>query len=202
MLLAAVFGSMLCLGLILLDWVRFTSLSREARAYGCAVARSEDALAAASWDTVVGHFGPAGTLQLPHGIARAFPEDRSIVLRPQYRLFAIGFRTAWPLRASIVAHAQASALRLVCTKRMPWSSAVITLAWFITVAIGSVAFLSMHLADEGWASLGGLLLGLGVFGLGLLVLAFGTVTVAFAYRLEDHRLREVYRELISALQGS
>ncbi len=201
MIFAAAFATMLCLGLILLDWMRFTSLSREARSYGCAIARYEDLLASTTWDSASRQFDAQGMLQLPHGIARAYPEERAIVARPQYRLFTVRFRTAWPLRVSILAEPQPFALRLVCTKRMPWSSALITLLWFTVVAVGTVAFLGIHLANGGWASLGGVVLGFGVLGLGVMVLAFGVVTVSLAYRVEEHRLGEVYRELRTALEG-
>jgi hypothetical protein len=39
-----------------------------------------------------------------------------------------------------------------------------------------------------------------VIGLALLVLAFGLVTAALSYRLEDSRLMKVYEELRDALQ--
>jgi hypothetical protein len=48
-------------------------------------------------------------------------------------------------------------------------------------------------------SLGSLLLVLGITGVGLLVLVFGLVTVSLAYRMEDQRLMDVFRELRTAL---
>jgi hypothetical protein len=38
-------------------------------------------------------------------------------------------------------------------------------------------------------------MGAGIFGIGLLVLAFGLVTVLFSYRLENSRLAQLYAEL-------
>jgi hypothetical protein len=38
-------------------------------------------------------------------------------------------------------------------------------------------------------------MGIGILGIGLLVLAFGVVTVMFSYRLENSRLARVYEEL-------
>lgn len=37
------------------------------------------------------------------------------------------------------------------------------------------------------------------FGIGLLVLASGLVTIAFAHRLENHRLMQAYQDLRTAL---
>jgi hypothetical protein len=42
-------------------------------------------------------------------------------------------------------------------------------------------------------------MGAGILGIGLLVFAFGVVTVVFSYRLEDSRLGQVYEEFKAAV---
>ena len=74
-----------------------------------------------------------------------------------------------------------------------------TLLWFALVLIGSVTFVIQYAMDGGFASLGGTLTGVAVIALAALVLAFGLVTVALAYRLEDSRLMKVYGELREAI---
>ena len=86
-------------------------------------------------------------------------------------------------------------MELSLTKRVPWSSGVLTLIWLGLVTIGTVAFLIMFGIDGGFGSASGWFLGLGVAGLGGLVLLFGLIMVSMAYRLEDSRLMLVYREL-------
>ena len=86
-------------------------------------------------------------------------------------------------------------MELSLTKRVPWSSGVLTLIWLGLVTIGTVAFLIMFGVDGGFGSASGWFLGLGVAGLGGLVLLFGLIMVSMAYRLEDSRLMLVYREL-------
>ena len=48
--------------------------------------------------------------------------------------------------------------------------------------------------EGGFESLGGFLLGVGVTAVGLIVLAFGLLTVTVAYRIENTRLMQVYEE--------
>ena len=93
-----------------------------------------------------------------------------------------------------------SVTRLKCMKRVPWSSAILTLTWFVLVAVGTLGFITAFVAEGGLATFSGVLMGLGI--IGLLVLAFGVVVVALAYRLEDSRLTEAYRELLAALSGT
>ena len=69
---------------------------------------------------------------------------------------------------------------------------------FLSGAV-TLGFIIAFAADGGFTSFSGALMGLGIMGIGLLVLAFGVVVVALAYRLEDSRLTEAYRELMSAL---
>jgi hypothetical protein len=91
------------------------------------------------------------------------------------------------------------ALGTLCVKRIPWSSALITFMWFALVSIGSLAFVVQYAMEGGFASLGGALVGIGIIGLAGLVLAFGLVTLALSYRLEDTRLMKVYDELRDTL---
>jgi hypothetical protein len=86
-------------------------------------------------------------------------------------------------------------VRAVCIKRIPWSSAIITLVWFLLVGLGTTAFLITYGTQGGFESLSGVLMGAGILGIGLLVFAFGIVTVMLSYRLESSRLAQVYGEL-------
>jgi hypothetical protein len=195
MLLAGLFAGFLFLGMILADWVQFTRLSAGASRYGYGVARSEDRLPLTPWTQLRARFDRNGVLRLPTGVARWYQEERCILLRPQARRF----RTAWPMNGSIEIVTEEEATRLTCVKRVPWSSAVLTLLWFAVVILGTLAFAMTFLADGGLSSLSGTLMGLGIAGIGLLVLAFGLVTVSLAYRLEDYRLTQAYQELRDAL---
>jgi hypothetical protein len=138
-------------------------------------------------------------LQLGHGIARLFPEEHHIVLRPQYHLFATRVRTVWPIKATIQLQRTANGTHVEGVKRIPWSSALLTLVWLTTVAVGTVGFLIVYLINEGFSSFGGVLLGVGVTALGVIVLVFGLVIIALAYRLENHRLTQTYEELRQVL---
>ena len=105
------------------------------------------------------------------------------------------FRTAWPLKGTITLHSTGAGVALHLTKRVPWSSGLLTMIWLGLVAVGTLAFLVTFGIDGGFGSAGGWFLGLGVAGLGALVLLFGLIMVSLAYRLEDSRLMQVYREL-------
>ena len=199
MLLAGVLGITLALALVLGDWLHFTSLTAAASRYGCGIARLDDRLPLTPFTLLIERFDRNGVLHLPHGVARFFLDQRRILLRPQYRLFSLRFRTAWPLNGSIDLEPDGDATRLTCIKRVPWSSALLTLLWFGVVGLGTVGFVIAYLAEGGLTSLGGALMGLGITGLGLLVLAFGVLTVMLAFRLEDHRLTQAYQELRAAL---
>jgi hypothetical protein len=201
MVLAGVFAAVLFTGLIVVDWAHFVRLTEEASRYGCAVARVQEDWRAVSVATLEARFGPQGVLSLPHGVARLFPGAQRLSLRPTYRLFSFQFRTAWPIKGSLDLLPQEHGLRVVCVKRVPWSSAILTVLWFVLVGLGTVGFLITYGLHGGLASLGGVLMGAGIIGLGLLVLAFGLVTVVVAYRLENGRLTIVYEELRASLAG-
>ena len=136
---------------------------------------------------------------LPHGVARFYPELSQIAIRPKYRLFAIGFRTAWPVKGLIHLSADDQAIEALCIKRIPWSSALITVMWFAVVLIGLVMFVVSYAQDGGFASLQGLILGIGLVAGALAVMAIGVVTVIISYRLENSRLTKVYEELREAV---
>ena len=202
MILAGAFAVLLFLILVVGDWLYFVQLSPDAGRYGCTIARAQERVVEVTLEQVQGRFDPNGVLVLPHGMARYFPDVRRIVIRPKYRLFSTGFRTAWPLKGAIELAPEATGFRVMYFKRIPWSSAIITMIWFLLVGLGTIGFVVSFLVQGGLASLGGVLLGVGVIALGLLVLAFGLLTITFAYRLEDSRLTQVYQELRNALAWS
>ena len=202
MLLAELFAGCVCVAMVAADWWQFRRLTASAGRYGCPVARAEDILPVEPDQIRSARFNPDGLLQLDHGVARVLPDERRILLRSQPSRFSSRFRTAWPLKGAIEWDREGGALRLRCVKLMPWSSALLTLLWFAVVGIGTLAFVVKFLTGGDGLSLGSLLLVLGVTAVGLLVLVFGLVTVSLAYRLEDQRLMEVYRELRTALTRS
>lgn len=199
MILAGLFASALCIGLIVGDWFYFIRLTPDAVRYGCRVAKRPDQWPDTALGTVQERFTPNGLLMLPHGVAWFYPDSSQIAIRPQYRLFSRRFRTAWPVKGLIHLAPHDQALGTLCVKRIPWSSALITVLWFALVSIGSLTFVVQYAMEGGFASLGGALVGLGILGLAGLVLAFGLVTLALSYRLEDTRLMTVYDELRDAL---
>ena len=195
MLLAELLAGGLCVALVAYDWRRFRRLTASDCRYGCPVARADDPFPAGPDHALPARFGPDGLLRLDHGIARLFPDERRVLLHPQSGRGSSRFRTAWPIKGALELRGD----RWHCVKLMPWSSAVLTLLWFAIVGIGTLAFVIRFLTEGDSFSLGSLLLVLGVTGVGLLVLAFGLATVSLAYRLEDQRLMEAYRELRAAL---
>lgn len=199
MILAGLFASALLIGLVVGDWLYFIRLAPDAVRYGCRVATRSDQWPRTALGTVRERFTPNGVLMLPHGVAWFYPELSQIAIRPQYRFFSRRFRTAWPVKGLIHLSAHDQWLGTRCVKRIPWSSALITFMWFALVAIGALAFVVQYAMEGGFASLGGALVGIGILGLAGLVLAFGLVTLALSYRLEDARLMTVYDELREAL---
>lgn len=202
MVLAGAFAIVLFIGLIVGDWMYFARLSSDASRYGYGIGQVQDQVAALTVEKLVWSCDTNGFLSLPHGVARVFPEANRMVIRPTCRLFSMRFRTAWPLKGSIEWAPEAEGLRLICTKRVPWSSLILTFLWFGLVGFGTLGFLINYLLQGGLESLGGLLLGVGVTGVGLIVVAFGLLTVTVAYRIENTRLMQVYTEFrTAALQG-
>ena len=199
MLIATIFGLILFLALIFGDWYQFTSIQVWASRYGFGVAKRQDRLTGLPVSVIFSKFNQQGLLQLPHGVARIFQEEGLIVVRPYYQLFSMRFRTAWPLKGTIDVKTDEEGLLLHLVKRTPWSSALITIMWLGIVAFGTIVFVVLFALDGGFGSVGGVFLALGIVALGILVFAFGLVLLSLAYRLEDHRLMQVYQELKSEL---
>ncbi len=195
MLLAGAFAIVLFIGLLIGDWMYYARLTSDAGRYGCGIGQVQDRFAALTLPKLLRAFDANGFLSLPHGVARVFPEVNRMVIRPTHRLFSMRFRTAWPLKGSIELISDGEGLRLVCTKRVPWSSSILTFLWFGLVGFGTVGFLITYLLQGGLDSLGSVLLGVGVTGVGIIVVAFGLLTVTVAYRIENTRLMLVYTEL-------
>ncbi len=200
MILAGIFGSMLCVLLIIGDWYQFTSLRPLSAQYGFGIAGRRDRLDQLTRHALLQRFGTQEAMQLPHGVARWCDTQEVISLRPAYQLFSMRFRTAWPLKGTIELYPADAGVELRLTKRMPWSSGVLTMIWLALVALGTVAFLVMFGIDGGFHSAGGWLLAAGVAGVGALVLCFGVIMVSLAYRLEDSRLMQVYQEFQDRLR--
>ena len=194
MVAAGLFAAFLILGFIVLDWWYFGRPERQSMMYGCPIGSLTLESTRLSDDSLADRFGPRCLLVLPHGRALWFPEGRRILLQADCRRFASRFRTAWPLKGSIEVRQEEGRLRAVCIKRTPWSSATITVLWFLLVVGGSVGFVATFGLDGGFASAAGAMLGFGVLALGALVLFFGMVTVAMAYRIENGRLLQVWQE--------
>lgn len=199
MTLAGIFAFSLFVLLIVADWYNFTKLHPLSALYGCGIARRRASLANFTPSTIPQRFNEKGFLLLPHGAAHWIDEQQLITIRPYYHLFAMRFRTAWPLKGSITVHARSDALELQLTKRIPWSSAIITMLWLGIVVLGTCTFLILFGLDGGFQSAGGTLMALGIGGLGVLVFGFGLIMISLAYRLEDSRLMQVYQELQEAL---
>ncbi|MCY4614585.1 MAG: hypothetical protein OXB94_13330 [Nitrospira sp.] len=195
MLLAGIFGSILFVLLIIGDWYQFTSLRPFAAQYGFGIASRRDRLDTLTRQALLRQFGKHDTIALPHGVARWFGAQEVISLRPTYQLFSMRFRTAWPLKGTVTVQTAGDGVELQLTKRIPWSSGLLTLIWLGLVAIGTVVFLVTFGIDGGFGSASGWALALGIAGLGVLVLLFGLILVSLAYRLEDSRLMQVYQEL-------
>ncbi len=201
MILAGFFAGALCLGLILGDWFYFVRLTPDASRYGCVIARMHDRFIHTTMTQLVDRFDAGGVLTLPHGTARLYQDLNQIVIRQKYRLFAMGFRTLWPLKGLISLSPEGDALAVLCRKLTPWSSALLTGLWFVIVVVGTVGALISLFVEGELAALGGMVLALGIVGLGLVFILSGAITVVFAYRLENARLTMVYQELREVLEG-
>jgi hypothetical protein len=202
MILAGFFAGAMCLGLILGDWLYFVRLTPDAGRYGCGVARTHDRFTHTTMTQLADRFDAGGILTLPHGTARLYRDVNQIVIRQKYRLFAMGFRTLWPLKGLISLSPEGEALVVLCRKLTPWSSALLTGLWFAVVAAGTVgAVISLFIEGEMTAP-GGAVLAFGIVGLGAVFLLSGAITVVFAYRLENARLMMVYQELREVIEGA
>lgn len=202
MMLAGAFAIVLLIGLIVGDWMYFARLSPDASRYGYGIGQVQDRFVALTLPKLLGAFDTNGFLSLPHGVARIFPDANRMVIRPAHRLFSMRFRTAWPLKGCIELASEPDGLRMICTKRVPWSSSILTFLWFSLVGFGTLGFFITYVLQGGLESLGGVLLGVGVTGVGLIVVAFGLLTVTVAYRIENTRLMLVYTELRDVAMGN
>lgn len=201
-MLAGLFAVALFVLLILGDWLYFVRLTPDAGRYGCGVARSRDRFSPSSLSRLQARVDANGALMLPHGIARYYPDLQQIALRPQYHLFSMSFRTAWPLKGMIHLKLHDQMVEALCIKRIPWSSAIVTMVWFLLVGLGTTGFAVTYGVQGGFNSLGGVLMGIGILAIGFLVFAFGLLTVIFSYRLENSRLGKVYEELRAVVDGA
>lgn len=202
MIFAGFFAGALCLGLILGDWFYFVRLTPDAGRFGCGVARTYDRFTHTTMQQLAGRFDAGGILALPHGTARFYQNVNQIVIRQKYRLFAMGFRTLWPLKGLISLTPEGDALTVLCRKLTPWSSAIVTAVWFAVVAVGMVGAVISLFIEGQMGEPNGVVLALGIIGLGLVFLLSGAITVVFAYRLENARLMLVYQELREVIEGS
>ncbi|MFO0774799.1 MAG: hypothetical protein U0172_09055 [Nitrospiraceae bacterium] len=201
MLAAGAFATLLIVGFVVLDWWYFNRPESQAMRYGCPIgAMTWEASTTAS--AVAPPNDPSRAVTVPHGWVLWFPDVSRVLLKPDCRRFAARFRTAWPIKGSVDIHHEDERTRYVCTKRIPWSSAVLTLVWFLLVSGGTLAFLVSFLRQDGLATMGSLVLIVGVLAMGLLVLSFGAVTIALAYRIENGRLMQVWNEWLPVAPGS
>ncbi|MDH4186957.1 MAG: hypothetical protein OEV08_08160 [Nitrospira sp.] len=201
MILAGFFAGVLCLGLVIGDWLYFIRRTPDASRYGCGVARTQDRFTDTTIPELAARFDADGLLTLPHGTARFFPGLNQIVIRQKYRVFAAGFRTLWPLKGLLFLSPDGDEISVLYRKLTPWSSALLTGIWFALVVVGTVGALIGLLLEGELSSPGGVVLAFGILGLGAVFLLSGTITVVFAYRLETARLTTVYQELREALEG-
>jgi len=200
--LAGLLAVSLVVILVLGDWRHFTRWTLPSGNYGCPVAYAEDALSNCSLSDLPPRFDANGLLPLDHGMARHFPDEQRILFAPRTHQSLSRFRTAWPLKGVLELDEAGGTLRLRCTKRMPWSSALISLLWLGLVGVGTLVFVVKFLLAGGAVSLSSLMLGAGIVGVGALVFVFGLVTIAMAYRLEDQRLMLAFNELKAELTRS
>ncbi|MCA9420558.1 MAG: hypothetical protein KC592_06060 [Nitrospira sp.] len=196
---AGIIAILLLLGLIVGDWFQFTTLKSWACRYGCPLAHRRNALDSHPAHALSHAFYKSGALPLPHGIARWVEDQQVIVIRPYYQLFSLSFRTAWPLKGTIDVNSDGDRLLLHLSKRIPWSSAILTLLWLAFVIGGTFTFAVLFILDGGLSTVGGFFWVIGITALGLLVLAGGLILLSFAYRIEDSRLTQVYQEFLEVL---
>ncbi|TAL11787.1 MAG: hypothetical protein EPO02_03540 [Nitrospirae bacterium] len=191
---AVLLGAVIVLGLIVADWRAFSRTAPAVVTYGVAVERRQEPLAVRR-----GLFDADGLLKLPRGRARLFPEQRAILLEPDLKQFGVALRTAWPLNGFVHYAEGEESAPATLTKRMPWSSVLLTALWFLTVAGGTLVYVVSYAMAGGLSSAGGAFLAVALSGLGLLVCLFGLLIVVVAYRLENKRLMALYEEFKAAL---
>jgi len=186
-------GVVIIAGLVIADWRAFTRRNDTTLRYGIPVARQQNRLSLSA-----SSLGTGGSLRLGHGAAHHYSEHKAIVLLPDLRQFGVSFRTAWPLNGVVYYNSLSDNAEVRFIKRMPWSSAVLTLFWFMAVAGGLITYLVSYARAGGFSSASGTFMAAAVGGLGVLVLLFGIIVVVAAYWLEDKRLMVLYHELGSS----
>ena len=191
---AFILGLAIVAVLVVADWAAFTRRASSALTCGIAIGRHHETVRFRPE-----RFDTTGMLALPHGAARLYPEHKAIMLDPDWKRFGFRFRSAWPINGIVYYGDLESPAEVTLLKRMPWSSVILTTAWFLTVVIGILAYLVSYAQAGGFSSVAGAFLAAALSGLGLLVLLFGLLVVVMAYRLEDKRLMSVYEELRLAL---
>jgi hypothetical protein len=193
---AVLLGAVIVLGLIVADWMAFNRKRPAVIHYGVTAGRHHEMLSVRRQ-----RFDADGLLTLPRGQARLFPEQQAILLLPDHKQFGVTFRTAWPLNGILRYTMLEEQTPVTLTKRMPWSSALLTGLWFLTVAGGTLAYVVAYAVAGGLSSASGAFLAVALSGLGLLVCLFGLLIVVVAYRLEDRRLMAVYEEFRTCMNA-
>src|SRR5437660_5965187 len=168
-------GAVIVVALVAADWIAFTRKSPRVLGYGLAVGRQQEALRVSAED-----FDTSGCLPLPHGMAWLCPEQHAIILLPEWKRFGLRFRTAWPLNGALHYDSFSDGAEIRFIKRMPWSSALLTALWFLTVAGGLLAYLVSYAQAGGFSSAPGAFLGAAWGALESRVLLFGIIGVVAA----------------------
>src|SRR5437899_9334251 len=189
-------GTAILIGLIVVDWMAFNRQYPGSVRYGMVVGRHEVPLVVRR-----DRFDAEGLLHLPRGWARLVPKHGAGQLLPDRKRFGIAVRTAWTLQGFVHYAALVERARVMLTKRVSWSSALLTGVWFLTVAGGTLVYLVAYGLAGGLSSAGGAFLGVALSGLGVLVCLFGLVVVVAAYRLEDKRLMMLYEEFRGGMKS-
>jgi hypothetical protein len=191
---AFVLGALIVLGLVAADWIAFSRKTPAVARYGLAVGHHDEVLL-----IVRERFDPEGNLALPRGSAQLCMNQHAVILLPDWKRYGLKFRTAWPLNGVLYYRMLGTASPAMLVKRMPWSSAILTAIWFLTVVGGVFVYLIAYAQAGGFFSAGGAVLGIVLAILGLAVLLFGLIVVVSAYRLETKRLLVLYDEFRAAL---
>lgn len=194
---AFVLGALIVLALVVADWIAFSRKTPAVARYGLVVGRQDETL-------VIPRecFDPDGKLALPRGSAQLCMNQRAVILLPDWKRYGLKFRTAWPLNGVLYYRTLDAPAPAMLVKRMPWSSAILTALWFLTVLGGVFVYLIAYGRAGGFLSAGGVVLGVVLGVVGFLVLLFGLIVVVSAYRLETKRLLVLYDELRTALGRS
>lgn len=191
---AFLLGSVIVVALIVEDWRAFRRGTAKVIRYGAPIGREPDTLVLRR-----NLFDADGVLALPRGVARLFPEQRAILLLPDKQKLGMTVRTVWPLNGAVHYTALEEPAQATLVKRMPWSSALFTALWFLTVVVGLLVYLVSYGSAGGFSSFAGTFLAVALSGLAVLAVLFGMVVVVAGYRLENKRLMAIYEEFKAAI---